>query len=522
MTETTERGHPTGHVAAGGERRQAATGRQPWASLARLLMPRRMPVAIKLALVISAVVSVGVGALGAILIHGQVQLLERQIRSFGRVMVHQMAESAKEPLLANDTLLLEVLAANLASGEDVVGTAIFSADAALVAEAGANPFQNGGPLALTGRRLLDGALHHRAWTWDSPHWGPLDAETFVSPVRFQGVTAGYVAISIDRGVMNRTIGEAVRYVAIATLVLVFIGLGVSWVLGRRLSRPIDSLVDASRAIGSGRLDFRFDERRHDEIGHLMQAFNTMADGLLEKSQVEQAFSRYLAPGVAREILGNLEQVNIGGKPVEASVLFIDIVGFTAKSELLSPEGVARLLNHFYANVTHAASLYRGSVDKYIGDAAMVVFGAPEEDLNHTFHAIACAVYLQQLTRRINARRIDAGGSPVFYRIGINSGDMIAGNIGSREHMQYTVVGDAVNLASRLCSAAGSDQIIITEATYHLPGIRDKIIAVPHQEMRVRGKSKPVRTYLVQDVMEPYRAIMLEEIAAFLARDSAGA
>ena len=134
---------------------------------------------------------------------------------------------------------------------------------------------------------------------------------------------------------------------------------------------------------------------------------------------------------------------------------------------------------------------------------MVVFGIPQQDEEHVFHSIACAVAFQKLMRLQNKKRKEQGLFQIHFRIGINTGNMLAGNMGSSERIQYTVVGDSVNLASRLCTAAPSDRIIITDETFHLAGLRRQIIATRHERMRIRGITNPVNTYLVQDLQEPY-------------------
>ena len=311
--------------------------------------------------------------------------------------------------------------------------------------------------------------------------------------------------------MNQAIYESIRSIVAATIILILLGIVMSYLLGRRLTKPLDRLMDASRAMDSGQYDYQIQEARHDEIGHLMNSFNLMAQGMLQKSQVEDAFSRHVPPNVATEIINNLEPVKLGGKHVVASVMFVDIVGFTAKSEAMTPHGVAELLNEFYTIITQTAHLYKGTIDKYMGDCAMLIFGIPEADSDHIFHSIAYAVFLQRLMEKRNAQRISRGESPLHLRVGVNTGEMLAGNMGSRERLQYTVVGDAVNLASRLSSQANADQIIISEETYKLPGIEEQIKATKHQSVHIRGKSEMITTYIVEQVNPAMTAVMDKQI-----------
>lgn len=471
--------------------------------------------AVKLAIVIALVVSGAMGLLGSVIVYKQTQLLSTQMQVFGNTVTRQMADTASEPLLADDDLALQLLAANLAQSDGVVGTAVFDADGALISQAGIGPFQLDAPHAGRAAAFLGNRPDTLEWDWPDAADGPVQAISFIRPVEFQGLTVGHVLISFSRSTLNQSLRDSVQAIVGATVLMILFGMIVSYLVGRRLSRPIRDLVDASQAIDAGRYGYRITERRNDELGMLMSGFNNMAAGLLRKNQVEQIFSRYVSPRVAREILSNLDNVELGGKHVEGTVLFADIVGFTSLSERLVPGMVAELLNEYFTYITRAAEPYNGTVDKFIGDCAMLVFGVPDKDPDQDFNAIACAVVIQDLMAQINARRRAKGSFPVQFRIGINSGVMLAGNMGSKDRMAYTVVGDAVNLASRLCSIANPDQIVITEEIYKRPTVCERIIAEQHEPIRIRGKAEPVTTYHVTCLREPYAKIAAAHVARLL-------
>jgi len=190
--------------------------------------------------------------------------------------------------------------------------------------------------------------------------------------------------------------------------------------------------------------------------------------------------------------------------VHASVLFADIVGFTGMAEGMNPEEVAKLLNSYFAHIVRACEMHQGMVDKYIGDCAMLVFGVPQADPEHCFHGITCALTVLHLIAMENELRERQGQAPVRFRLGLNSGEMMAGNMGSHERMEYTVVGDAVNLASRLSAAADGGQIVITEQIYNLPEINERFVARKHRSIRLRGIRHPVTTYVIEDLMPAYK------------------
>ena len=345
--------------------------------------------------------------------------------------------------------------------------------------------------------------------------------SFIQPVVFQNVTAGYALVTFSQAALTHTKRRAVQAITGATLMIIALSIAMAFAMGRRITQPIDKLVDASRAIGNGEYTFRFKERRKDELGLLMEAFNEMAEGMLERTQVKSALSRYVSPGVARQILSNLDNVALSGKRIEGSVLFADISGFTKISEQTRAEELVSMLNRYFSLITCACAMNNGIVDKYMGDGVMLVFGAPEADKDHAFHAISCALLIQKLIAHENKQREADGLFPVQFRIGINTGSMLAGNMGSHERMEYTVVGDTVNLASRLCGIANSSDIVISREMYARDDVTGKVLAGEFQSIRLRGISQPVNTYLVECLTADYQEIIDNQYDEILRSETAG-
>lgn len=468
--------------------------------------PGYFPIAYKLALVFTLLITAGMVGLGYLIGRDQNGLLEGQMQDFGYTVARQMAESSEELLLAADTLGLEVITNNLGSHQRIRGTAIYNDEGTKVVGAGAVP---------TDQLVPESVGEGLTLSWRLPNAGFEHAGmmSFVTPVQFRDVTVGYALVTFDRSVLVNAQRRAVHAVAAATVLMVLLGVAVSIVLGKRLTRPIYQLMDASRAISAGNYSFEFrGERRNDELGALMDSMTTMSAGLLYKEQVERAFSRYVSPNVARKVLDNVEQVRLGGQRVTGSVLFADIVGFTSMSEDMSPEAVSSLLNEYFTLVAQAAERHHGHVDKYMGDCAMLVFGVPESEENedHVFDAVSCAVLIRRVVDALNVRRKRRGLIPVQFRIGINAGSMLAGNMGSADRMEYTVVGDAVNLASRLSNAAAPGEIIIGEEMNRTLEGAGRIVSEAQGAIRLRGKKEPVTIYRVLDVTGQHAAALDEE------------
>ncbi|TVQ74232.1 MAG: HAMP domain-containing protein [Chromatiaceae bacterium] len=481
--------------------------RSGWAAL----LPDHVPVAFKLGLTICVLIVTCMALVGVVILNQQSALLRSQMDDFGQAMVMQLAESSKELVLADDSLALNALITNLAGSEAVLGAAVFDRDGERLAHSGMIPED-------TPKKGTDTFSSEKV---SVPFLGPFadaEATAYREEIRFQDITLGSAMVTLSRSAQQTGTRAAAKAIILTTVFMSVLGGAAAFLMGQRLSRPVHRLVDATRAIGEGEYRYRLPEGRRDEIGHLMLAFNRMAQGLLEKSQVEGALSRYVSAGVAREIMSNLDRVKLGGRQVEASVMFADIAGFTRMSETMDPDKVAGLLNEYFTHVSHIARLHQGSIDKFMGDGVMLVFGVTDEDPDHRFHAIASGVMLQHLVARLNQVREVEGQEPVRFRVGINSGPMMAGNMGAEDRMQYTVVGDAVNLASRLMTAAEPGQVLICEALFEDPDIRWRVRGQPYRSIAIRGKSQPVATCQVHDLSDLYRGTMERQIERLLCKE----
>ncbi|KUJ84508.1 hypothetical protein AWR36_002200 [Microbulbifer flavimaris] len=454
------------------------------------LLPRRIPIAFKLALVMTLLLVLGMTSLGLFISDNQNRLIKTQLHDFGNTMALQLAKLASEPILSENSLNLRMLTTNLGQDEKILGAGIYARSGEPLSTTGIQPDLTDSPFEAAG-------VISRPWFRDTAEGSQERLISFIAPATYSDVRVGSVVVTLSASQMDQAATSARDAIVYATLAMTVLASLLAYWLSRRLSLPIHHLMKATQAIDRGDFATRIDQQRNDEIGYLFEGFNNMAAGLLRKSQVEQVFSRYVSKNVADKVLANLDEVRLVDRPIEATVLFADITGFTAMSEKLQPSQVSELLNEYFSYISQACSLYGGVVDKFIGDCAMLAFGVLEDDTDHAFNAVSCAVLIQQLATQLNQQRRAEGRPEVHFRIGINCGAMLAGNLGSDERMEYTVVGDAVNLASRLCSEAQADQIIIQRKMFSM--LQQRINAQPERTLTIRGKSTPVGIYSVRDL-----------------------
>jgi len=436
-----------------------------------------IPLGLKWSLSIAALIIVTMGLLGSYLIRQQEAGFRSQFDRFSSVIVEQFVRVSGEPLMAEDTLTLQILLKRHVQSPLILGAELYNADGTLVVASEVGP-----PGAGDERLGSPGII---SWDWEN---GEYKAVSYVSPVMFQDVTAGYLLVSIDRSPMEQDLHETLKLLIVSTLLMMFAGVLLASALAHRLSRPIEHLARAGEVLGADRP--RGLVERRDEIGQVLQTFQHLAEGFERKNQAEAALSRYVSPQVAQQVMASEAVISLGGDSVTGSVLFCDIVGFTQMSETREPVEVAELLNGYFGYFAMAAESCDGTVDKFIGDCIMIVFGVTEEDPHHALHALTCGMLIQHLTQRINRIRSAQQQPTVMFRVGVSSGSMLAGNLGSSERMQYTVVGDTVNVAARLCGMAEPGGVLLTGAAMDFghPGQADHYKDLGSAEVRGRTQN----------------------------------
>jgi len=194
-----------------------------------------------------------------------------------------------------------------------------------------------------------------------------------------------------------------------------------------------------------------------------------ADELQEQAIVRGSFERYFAPGVAAEIARNAGATRLGGERRKIAVLFSDVRGFTRLAEGMAPEALAKLLSEYFTEMVEVVFEHGGTLDKFVGDAIMALWGAPQAQDDAPDRAVRAALAMQEALVHLNARWLAAGRPALGVGIGINFGEVFVGNIGSHRRLEYTVLGDVVNVAARLCAEAGAGEILVADgvrtATY---------------------------------------------------------
>jgi adenylate cyclase len=277
----------------------------------------------------------------------------------------------------------------------------------------------------------------------------LDGEQFVSYAVPLSTENGNATALLQRSLDK----ELAPYLRLERTFLVFAltGLFLSVAVGiwiaRSISEPVLQLAEGARRIREGDYSHRVKVPRDDEVGLLGDAFNRMSEGLTERDQVRDLLGKVVSPAVATELLR--KDVTLGGEEREVTILFSDLRSFTSISEARSPQRMLAILNRYFTRMSAIVERHGGVVDKYMGDAIMALFGAPLAHPDDADRALQAALEMSDALDELNRQSEAKGRRPLNVGIGINTDVVVAGNMGSQTRLNYTVIGDGVNLAYRL-------------------------------------------------------------------------
>ncbi len=285
--------------------------------------------------------------------------------------------------------------------------------------------------------------------------------------------------------------RVVLQISLAALVVAML---FAFGIARGVSRPMQQLAQHTKLVAAGDYTQRIELPREDELGQLATAFNQMTAGLAERDRVRNLLGMVVSPEIAMQLLQS--DLKLGGEEREVTILFCDLRDFTSFSEKMPPTEVLALLNRYLDRMSGIIEQHGGVIDKFMGDAIMALFGAPVAVPDAAARAVAAAREMARALENLNAELLAEGKPVLVFGIGINTARVVAGNMGSKTRLNYTVIGDGVNLASRLegltKEPAYATPIIVSEAT--LAAISPRPAARALGDVRVKGKADAVKIF----------------------------
>ncbi|MBN2386783.1 MAG: HAMP domain-containing protein [Anaerolineales bacterium] len=311
-----------------------------------------------------------------------------------------------------------------------------------------------------------------------------------------------VLISLDRARLllsadnPETVLRNLFYAEVFVLIIsAAASIGLALLVTRLITRPLGELQAAMTQVGENDFTVRVAPVANDELGYVTERFNVMVDGLQRGELLRNLLNLYVSPEVAREALAR--GAGLGGQVVECSVLFSDIRGFTSLSETLAPEALMDLLNRYMSRMVAVIVANGGMVNKFGGDSLLAVFGTPlNPAADHAAATVRTALAMKAALADFNREQVQAGGPHIRAGIGIATGPVVAGNIGGEGRIEYTVIGDTVNLASRLQDLTREldRDILASAATVQAAAGDSSLAAEPLKPIPVRGKAGQVKIF----------------------------
>ena len=319
--------------------------------------------------------------------------------------------------------------------------------------------------------------------------------------------AWVVAVSESEEVYSRPLRRLFINAAQSVLFVGLIFIGIALLFARTFTRPLKFLTNAAKSVEIDDLDNAMVKiNSSDEIGRFAITFNHMIASIQARQRERDIFGRMVSPEVREKLLKG--ELKLGGDNLRVSVLFSDIRGFSTMSERMSPQDVVTLLNEYLTEMTEAVRPWGGYVNNFIGDAIVVIFGAPESRSECEWSAVSAALAMKERLEQLNQQRKHMGDPPIKTGIGISTGKVVAGQIGSLDRFMYTVIGDAVNVAARLEALTKEfegNPILMNAVTYE--GCQHKQaqetgIEISDQGLQViKGRQEPVHVYAVYSAAE---------------------
>ncbi len=448
-----------------------------------------IPIWLKLSVATIIIIIFTVVAISYVVIGRQKEIFYQQALKIGTLNLKNYAYNARIPLLENNILQLNTLIKGASNVEGLVYAAILDHDRVIKAHSNFNKigtdFKKFGNVEKVA--IEDGIVYFTSRLVSGERVMHLSM-----PIVFNDKKLGAVHVGVSIDFIELEISSEKVLIVLIAVVVVFLSAGIAIFVGFRFAGPITQLVVATQEIGKGNYKYKIRMKRNDELGNLAMAFNKMSEDLLRKSFMQESFGKYVGSDVLDMIMANPEDAWLKGRKNEATILFMDVRGFTSYSAAKDPAKIVEELNEYFEIVTTVITNYGGYVDKFIGDAVLAVFGVPIYNKRHLERGVQAAVLIQK--ELFKAGKNKENKLLTSVGIGIESGVVISGNIGTEVKMEYTVIGDSVNIASRLNGLAKSGEIVISKKVFERVEKLIEVETLPPQE--IKGIPGKVETFKV--------------------------
>jgi class 3 adenylate cyclase len=461
-----------------------------------------MSIRYKIAGALILVLVLAIASLGMVTFSHQKRILEEEIKKRAGVFVHQLAGVGKEGLMTKDDLSVFSTIKDIQKHAGVVYAMVVDAKGAVFVHSTLTEKGNMLSSPLDKNTLNTDQLLFQQTTYNNE---PVIDAALPIAVMYQAknMRIGTARIGLSEKELQQAIARQKLTFFWISLLFVMIGLLIAFTLARVLTGPIYTLAVGMQIVASGDLNQQLKVTYKDEIGKLTESFNQMVLSLREKLHME----KYLSYSTLKSIrkVRDKSELKLGGERKYVTAIFSDVRGFTAMSEKMSPEEVVEVLNIYLNLQEKIVRNWGGTVDKFVGDEIMAIFEGKGQEIN----AVRAAIEIQRFCQTLNWARAKLGKKQMNVGIGLNSGDVVMGNMGSQEQMNYTVIGDNINLTARLCSAAEACQVVISKTTADALGREATLKKL--EPIKVKGKEKMIDVFEASAITGVSRATLRRDV-----------
>jgi len=451
-------------------------------SFAGMLLRRlsSLGVRYKIAGTLIMVLGLAVTSLGVVTFAQQSMSLRQEMKNRSEILVQQLANAGKEGLLTKEELPVYATITDIQKRNDVVYAMVMDDEGKVFAH---NDIARKGSV-LTGPADM-AALRANTLLFQEIGNGDTSVLDATLPIvlKAKGLKIGVARIGLSEKTLHESLDRQKNLYLWIALGFVVGGLLVSFALARMITQPLDSLAAGIQVVARGDLRKLVVVSSNDEIGKLTNVFNQMILSLREKLLMEKYLSQPTVQSIKEH--RDMTQLKLGGERKYVTALFSDARGFTSLSEKMSPEDVVRLMNIYLNLQAKVIHQFGGTIDKFVGDEVMAIFEGRGNEVN----AVRAAMEIQSYCKELNAARLACGEKVISIGIGLNNGEVVMGNMGSEDHMDYTVIGDNINIAARMCGIAQPGMVLASKAIAEAIG--DQASLKDQHPVTVKGKDQPI-------------------------------
>lgn len=406
--------------------------------------------------------------------------LENQAELLRTTLSKQASSQAADAIFSQDSLSLNVILSNLTDHPDISYAAVYSLNNDIIAEHGNSENLQSKPLSI----------------------------------RYQNEVIGLLDVQLNNSELNQASLRLYGLWGILSILLTLFNLALSWVGGRWISRRLLTTANEIRLLEQDTLN-KVTQHKVGELSDLSAALFSYHKQQQAKTAMNQALNQFMTPGSAGAHQPQRKVTPLTEESTEQSyrhsaILFLDFVDLASAQATMAPEELAKLLNQYYFFIHQAAKLYNGSVDKFVGDGVMVLFGIPQADEKDAFHGVCTGLLIIGLLQKFNAQRTEQQLPIIEFQLGLHSGMVLAGPLGDSENLNYTAVGDAIYTAQRICHASSSNRLLISKEVVNEKALGSQLKLCSQGHITTHN-NEPLETYWANELSANCQALIGRQV-----------